>query len=73
MDAFKTPNHNHGLNLEKKQSDILKSSRSRTYELIKKAHKLGLTEIYTDNNGRVKRKNSKSGQRYELNGGYSGL
>ena len=46
----------YGLNLERKQKATLRASRNRTDELLRKAQRLGIADIYTDNAGRIKRK-----------------
>ncbi|GIO24102.1 hypothetical protein [Oceanobacillus sp. J11TS1] len=51
-----TVNKRHSLNMERKQKAMLKASRNRTDELLRKASTLGLAEIYIDNHGRIKRK-----------------
>jgi hypothetical protein len=55
MNALKERKRN-GFNIERKQKATLRASHNRTDELLRKAHSLGLADIYTDNKGRIKRK-----------------
>ncbi|MBP2076942.1 hypothetical protein [Oceanobacillus polygoni] len=46
----------YGLNLERELKETLKASRKRTDKLLRKAQNLGMADIYTDNDGRIRRK-----------------
>ncbi|MBU9711690.1 hypothetical protein [Evansella tamaricis] len=46
----------YGFDLEKRQKSTLSASHKRTDDLLRKAKRLGLAEVYTDMSGRVRRK-----------------